>query len=342
MSEIENQLSRVLAGQYTNVATLDIDSPHRLVVFSDQHKGAGDEADEFRKCKPAYTAALQDYLQRNYTVVLLGDVEELWEQGFKAVRSTHEDVLKLERSFPPGRYYRIWGNHDDDWMSDKKVRKHLAPYLPTGAVYEGLRLELSKGAQPLGTVLMLHGHQGRFFDDKTRAISRWFVRVWRHIQRIFKVGRQTPASNVCLRGKHDTQMYEWAAKQERLVLIAGHTHRPVWSSRTHLQKLEAELRELEKLPGTPENRSRIEAKRAQVEDRAAKYPPCEDTIKTRPCYFNTGCCKFDDGDITGIELEDGRLRLIKWGADRGQPPRRTVLERGAIAEIFEQLRKQGS
>ena len=36
-------------------------------------------------------------------------------------------------------------------------------------------------------------------------------------------------------------MYRWAAAQAKLILVAGHTHRPVWSSRTHLQMLEAEL-----------------------------------------------------------------------------------------------------
>jgi len=29
-------------------------------------------------------------------------------------------------------------------------------------------------------------------------------------------------------------------------------------------------------------------------------------------YFNSGCCCFDDGDITGIEIADECIRLIKW------------------------------
>ncbi|MBA3748219.1 MAG: hypothetical protein H0W96_12120 [Solirubrobacterales bacterium] len=31
-----------------------------------------------------------------------------------------------------------------------------------------------------------------------------------------------------------------------------------------------------------------------------------------PCYFNTGCCSFGDGDITGIEIGDGKIRLMRW------------------------------
>ncbi len=32
----------------------------------------------------------------------------------------------------------------------------------------------------------------------------------------------------------------------------------------------------------------------------------------QPCYFNSGCCCFDDGDITGLEIENGLIRLVKW------------------------------
>lgn len=50
-------------------------------------------------------------------------------------------------------------------------------------------------------------------------------------------------------------------------------------------------------------------------DRERRYPPCSDTPKSLPSYFNTGCCRFEDGDITGIELAEGEIRLIKWAED---------------------------
>ncbi len=37
----------------------------------------------------------------------------------------------------------------------------------------------------------------------------------------------------------------------------------------------------------------------------------EDYLHLKPSYFNTGCCCFTDGDITGIEIEEGEIRLIK-------------------------------
>ena len=28
------------------------------------------------------------------------------------------------------------------------------------------------------------------------------------------------------------------------------------------------------------------------------------------CYFNSGCCSFEDGDITGLEIDNGQIKLI--------------------------------
>ncbi len=45
----------------------------------------------------------------------------------------------------------------------------------------------------------------------------------------------------------------------------------------------------------------------------------------KPSYFNSGCCCFDDGTITGIEISAGFIRLIKWSLTDGKP-RRIVAE----------------
>jgi hypothetical protein len=68
-------------------------------------------------------------------------------------------------------------------------------------------------------------------------------------------------------------------------------------------------------------------------EREQKHPPCNDTIKTKPSYFNTGCCRFEDGDITGIELDDGVLRLIKWGQAVGGV-QRTEFESAPLSAFF--------
>ena len=56
----------------------------------------------------------------------------------------------------------------------------------------------------------------------------------------------------------------------------------------------------------------------------------------KPCYFNSGCCCFLDGDITGIEIADGEIRLIRWPDDEGRPKPR-VLESAKLKDVFAAL-----
>jgi UDP-2,3-diacylglucosamine pyrophosphatase LpxH len=336
MANVHEGLTRALTGPFTITARLDLDRPHRYAILSDQHKGARDKADRFAPCEPAYRAALTHYHARGHTLVLLGDAEELWEQAFRSVERAYADILRLEGSFPADRYLRIWGNHDDEWMSPRAVRRQLSPFLPMEAVYEGLLFYVYEGGRAQGRLFLVHGHQGTFFSDTLRGVSKAVLRtIVRNIQRIFGDHGETPARDACLRGKHDQQMYDWACQQQQLILIAGHTHRPVWSSKTHLQQLEERLAGLRgaERPGDPSYAAAVQSLEVEIADRRAKSPPCNDTPKTVPCYFNTGCCIFEDGDITGIELEDGELRLVKWasGGGDGVP---IALERARLADVL--------
>jgi hypothetical protein len=46
----------------------------------------------------------------------------------------------------------------------------------------------------------------------------------------------------------------------------------------------------------------------------------------KPTYFNSGCCCLNDGDITGIEIADGNIRLIKWYDEEIQSKRKVLEE----------------
>lgn len=66
----------------------------------------------------------------------------------------------------------------------------------------------------------------------------------------------------------------------------------------------------------------------------------EDYVHSKPVYFNTGCCCFSDGDITGIEIAEGFIRLIKWEEKAGAP-RRIILEEKKIEELLWPAPKEG-
>lgn len=310
----------------------------RFVILSDQHKGARDLADDFQQCETTYLTALDYYYQSGYILVILGDAEELWEQGVKEVLDAYENVLSSEGRFYPGRYLRIYGNHDNLWRDPAKVRQYMEPFFPDIKVYEGLILEISDlPDQQNGQIVLLHGHQGTLDSDIFDFLPPLVLPLYRIFQNLTGFGRTTPAQDACLRSLQDTQMYRWVRTLTNTILIAGHTHRPVWSSMTHLEKLLWQFHEL--LDLEPDQRpgdyhARVAELLLAIEEREKSTPPCDDTIKTRPCYFNTGCCRFADGDITGIEIENGLIRLIKWGQNKSEQAARQVLEQTYLAALF--------
>jgi hypothetical protein len=79
----------------------------------------------------------------------------------------------------------------------------------------------------------------------------------------------------------------------------------------------------------------IAEKRAELEFFRAEHGDSKED-NGYPCYFNTGCCSFGDGDITGIEITRGEIRLVRWPDDTGRPKAK-ALESAKISKIFEQL-----
>lgn len=339
MSYIHRRLTKALNGTRTMSKTLNLDSPHKLAVLSDLHRGVGDPADAFKKCAGAYETALGYYKANGYGIMLLGDVEELWGgYKFAHVEKEYRGLLDLEAEFQANGYHRVWGNHDNKWRKRTQVKNKLARRLPVGAVVvEALRYELYSGGQHVGRLFLVHGHQGTFFSDRIADVSELFLAVkWGVInttdwirrklgfkkkQRSRKQGR-SPSTDIHLRANHDWEMYRWAAGYSKMLIITGHTHRPVWASRTHVQELEQELKDLQADPqSTAEDikekkREIAYRKQKDLENMRVGSRPITGGLGSvptpKPCYFNTGCCKFNDGDITCMELEDGTLRLIRW------------------------------
>ena len=328
----------------------------RIVVFSDHHRGVRDGADDFQRCEAAYNAALGYYLELGYTLVVLGDVEDLWECRPARVLDAYARTVSLEAAFrKAGGYVRVSGNHDDLWENADAVRSYLglpSRYGPDVSVPEGLLAEIDLGSGRTGEIFFTHGHQGDWTSDRRSPfyrVSRFGVRyLWRPFQRLTGVKLTTPARSFELRDTHNIQMYQWALGQRTpsrpFVLVAGHTHAPVFASTDHVGLLEAALeRSRQQLATSPAGApdpalvGQIAERRADVESvrtRAGCDVPGSGLGEAVPCYFNTGCCSFSDGDVTGIELADGRIRLVRW-PDDGGAPRRKVLEERSLGEVFQ-------
>lgn len=343
--QVGDRLTEVLAATRKRPEpALDVDAA-RVVIFSDHHKGARDGADDFQRSERAYCAALGYYLEAGFKLFVLGDAEELWEENPDTVLRCYKEVLELEADFAQpnaGGLERFFGNHDDLWQQPRQVDRHLSGVFPDLEVREALLLPLTDGNSVVGELFFVHGHQGTTESDKYGKWARLPVRyIWRPVQRRLGYSATTPASDFGLRGTHDRAMFEWARSQGQsppLVLIAGHTHRPVFSlpdppSRP-VEKIAGELaaaRSTGDAAKIADLRAELEHAHAVRRDRNAAAL----TVKP-PCYFNTGCCSFPDGDVTGLEIENGEIRLVRWPDDE-ETPRRRELGCKPLRDVFAQV-----
>jgi hypothetical protein len=308
----------------------------KFVILSDQHKGAKDAADDFRNTEANYMCALQYYYDEGFTFVNLGDCEELWEATPSVIIDKNRLTLLQEAQFHTvGRYFRIYGNHDLEWNYAIQQNYYLKPIFgPKLSVYEGLLLTTTYNEESY-SIFLSHGHQGDRRSDGN-AFSKWFVAaIWTPIQRYLEVPVDVISDSFELVDEHNILMYEWSATQKNLLFVSGHTHKPVFASLDHMDRLAKQLAKA-KAEGAS---AAIEALHQEIERRKKEYEG-KKIVKTMatPTYFNTGCCCYWDGDLTGIEIESGFIRLVKWRCENGKG-KKTVLEESPLYYLFDQIKQ---
>ncbi|MEO6637130.1 MAG: metallophosphoesterase [Ginsengibacter sp.] len=292
---------------------LDVDfSIDKFIIFSDHHKGNKSPGDDFASNEKNYLDALDYYFSNQFHYINLGDSEELWKYTPEEVISKNVQSLQSEARFHVAKkYFKTFGNHDLTWKDKLEVTKWFKDIfkLPL-PVYEGVLLKTKIEGKPL-TFFLTHGHQGDKMSDNN-GFSTWLVsHIWRPFQRYLRLNVNTPAKDFELRDRHNIIMYEWSSHKKNLVLITGHTHKPVFAAGLYSDH--------------PNNR--INEKK--IEKNAEK-------TKRKPSYFNSGCCCYNDGDITGIEIADGKISLVKWHWENNTA-QRVVLEEVELTKITDEL-----
>lgn len=343
MARVHLDIPESLAECYRTATTLRMGiTDLNMIIFSDHHRGTGDRADDFRFASNTYRQALEHYRDSQSTLVLLGDVEEFWENEPQHVMKHYQEITELERVFDQeARYIRIYGNHDSDWARPEFTKKHLNTRRP---VHESVRIELTGEGESLGFIYLVHGHQGSFFSDTMAQLSKFFVRYfWRHFQRIFNKPLDTAATSTRMRNRHDRFYYQWARQhKDRLLVITGHSHEPVFNGLTYADRLDLDHAALTRkedagrLTGAETDRLQ-EVRRRIAALRKHDATHLNPSGFALPCYYNTGCCSYADGEITGIELMDGEIRLIKWTVS-GE---RKIIERENLKRVLSMRKIRG-
>ena len=334
----------------------------RIIIFSDHHRGAKNGADDFMKAETAYLAALDYYFQNKFQCISLGDSEELWENTLNQVKKNNTITFEAEKKFIlKDKFFKVFGNHDLYWDNSPIASQQLkAIYGKKLRVFEGIilekdtkaeRIEEKKVTKPFSflkkesdadnetlpiancslTIFLTHGHQGDASSDGN-WFSKFFVaNIWAPLQSYLRINFNTPAYDEDLKTAHNLIMYEWSAKYGSLVLITGHTHQPVFESLTHPEKLYKQLGDAIKA-----NRpSDIKQFEEEIKRRGRDYKTTPAQYLTmKPSYFNSGCCCYRDGDITGIEITYEKISLVKWNINK----QREVLDETTLNRLQEILK----
>lgn len=303
MPTVDGKLKKILC----RADVIPFNTKSKFIIMSDCHRGQGNTGDNFLPNQLLFFAALKYYYENGFTYIELGDGDELWEnRKMKPIIEAHSDAYWIMSQFyKDNRFYMLYGNHDIVKRRRLTTNRHYSyyfcekdtcvlPLFPGIKIHEGLVLNNS---ETNNSILLVHGHQGSFLNNTVWPLARFLVRyVWKPLE---MVGFQQPTGagrSHSNKEKIEKDLASFAQKQQQIV-IAGHTHRPVYPS-----------------PG-------------------------------EGLYFNDGSC-VHPRCITGIEIENNQIALIKWAVgikkDRSMYVERLVLEGPNDISAFYSLQAEQS
>jgi len=308
----------------------------KYVIMSDIHLGDGGRADDFHHNEKTLTAALTHYNKNGYNLILLGDIEELWQFVLDEIKDRYQNTIyKTIKSFGDERVYRVCGNHDLEWYPPPDPIRNTP--VPCTSVTEALKMKDNQGN---ARILLVHGHHGDEESDKRAWSSKYFVRLYRKIEPYIKFDPHPSATKSQIKKDYERILYA-CAKKLNVILICGHSHRAIFASRSYAERLREKIAEQEaEIPTNPNDTKLIEKNRNEIKELRKKLSrekrkkrevdPTDPRGNPLPCYFNTGCALYTDG-ITVIEITNDQIKLVKWHNDSTKHPPFEEYESGSLS-----------
>ncbi len=266
-----------LSRAYKKAKVVPFDNSSKFILFSDCHRGDNSFADDFANNRNIYFHALSHYFKEGFHYCELGDGDELWENlNFESIFLAHKNVFKLLREFHlQKRLHMLWGNHDMVYKDPEFVQNHLSSYFDP---VEGRDKGLLEDITYHEGVILKHTEtQQELFLAHGHQADWWNYTFWRWGRFLVRV--------------------LWKPLQ-------------VWGI------------------ADPTSPAKNYKELIKVERRIKKWILANNLLITivghthRPRFpepgdiplFNDGSC-VHPRSITGIEIENGQISLIKWHID---------------------------
>lgn len=245
----------------------------KFIFFSDCHRGDNSWADDFAHNQSLFFHALEHYYKEGFTYIELGDGDELWEhRRFADIRQAHSQVFWIMRKFHREGKFYLIWGNHD---MERKYPKIIERTL----------------------------HQ--FFNQRSEKYEPLLEDIKAHEGLVLR--HSGTDNKIFLIHGHQVDFFN-----DRLWWLSRFFVRHVWR---HLQLIGV------KDPTSPaknyKKRLKIERKIIDWVKQKSQMLIAGHTHRPRfpgandPPYFNDGSC-VHPRCITGIEIQNGEITLIKW------------------------------
>jgi predicted phosphodiesterase len=268
-----------LTRAFEKARIIPFDNTSKFILFSDCHRGDGSFADDFASNRNIYFHAMNVYFLEGFQYCELGDGDELWENiFFKDIFEAHKHVYLLLKKFhDTNRLHMIYGNHDMDYRDNEVVKKKLYT----------------------------------FFDLKTGKEEPLFTNIIYHEAIVLK--NSETGQQLFLTHGHQADFMNFVGwKINRFLVQILWKPLQIWGIKdpTSPAKNYVELIKIERrIKKWIANNNNILTITGHTH--RPRFPNANDNSIN---YFNDGSC-VHPRSITGIEIVEGKISLIKWFID---------------------------
>ncbi|GAA4763063.1 MULTISPECIES: metallophosphoesterase [Flavobacterium] len=264
---------------YKNAIRIPFDDNYKFILFSDCHRSDGSYADDFANNRNIFFHALSQYYKNGFHYIELGDGDELWENlFFKEVFESNKNVyLLLQKFYLENRLNMIWGNHDMIFRNPDVVKRNFSEYFDMNL---GQDVPLMPGLKYHESIILEHKDtkQELFLIHGHQADFMNYV-GWKINQFLVRILWKP--------------LQIWGIKD------------PTSPAKNYVELIKVERRIKKWIL---ENNNKITITGHTHRPRFSK------PNDSQANYFNDGSC-VHPRSITGIEIENGEIALIKWFID---------------------------
>ncbi len=259
---------------YSTAKVIAFNDSSKFILFSDCHRGDNSFADDFANNRNIYFHALTHYFTNDFQYFEIGDGDELWENlSFKSIFDAHQNVYLLLKLFhKENRLHMIWGNHDMVYRDPEYVKKHLSTYFDENL---GEDVELFCDIKYNEGIVLKHSEtKQEIFLTHGHQADWWNYTFWKWSRFMVRI--------------------LW--KPLQIMGIAD----PTSPAKNYKELIKIELR-IKKWISDNNNLITIVG-----HTHRPRFPKPGDIA-----FFNDGSC-VHPRSITGIEIVNGEIALIKW------------------------------